>query len=88
MARTVQDAKLATRSARAKLERSDKPHYRALDAGLHLGYRKGKTGGRWVVRRYIGSGKYEVETLPDVVADGPSSCMVFSRAEGPLPIIP
>jgi integrase len=30
---------------------------------LHLGYRKGKTGGKWVLRRYLGNEKYAVETI-------------------------
>ena len=34
------------------------PTYRAIGRGLHLGYRKGKTGGVWVVRRYIGGQSY------------------------------
>ena len=55
MARTVRDAKLETRSARAKLPADGIPRYRGLDQGLHLGYRKGKTGGKWVVRWYSGS---------------------------------
>ena len=32
-------------------------------AGLHVGYRKGKRGGVWVIRRYIGAGDYKVETI-------------------------
>jgi integrase len=35
----------------------------AIDTGLHLGYRKGLTGGRWVIRRYLGGEKYAVETI-------------------------
>jgi integrase len=63
MARTVRDAKLETRTARAALKASGKPYYRAIDEGLHLGYRKGKTGGKWVFRRYIGDQSYAVETI-------------------------
>src|ERR1700730_6483616 len=36
---------------------------RAIDTGLHLGYRKGLNGGRWVCRRYLGAGNYEVEKI-------------------------
>lgn len=61
MARTVRDANLETRTARGRLKPSGKPYWRALDPGLHLGYRKGKTGGKWVLRRYDGS--YTVETI-------------------------
>jgi integrase len=63
MARTVRDAKLETRTARSALKPAGKPYYRAIDEGLHLGYRKGKTGGKWVVRRYIGDQSYEVATI-------------------------
>jgi integrase len=63
MARTVRDANLDTRTARARLKASGKPYYRAIDPGLHLGYRKGKAGGKWVMRWYVGEGDYRVETL-------------------------
>jgi integrase len=67
MARTVHDARLETRAAREKLKASGKPYYKALDPGLHLGYRKGAAGGKWVMRWYIGAGAYKVETI--AVAD-------------------
>lgn len=63
MARTVQDAKIGSPEARRKLKVSGKPQYRLIDKGLHLGYRKGKTGGVWVVRWYLGDGAYKVETI-------------------------
>lgn len=69
MSRTVRDAKLETRTARQQLKPSGKPYYRAIDPGLHLGYRKGKTGGKWVVRRYVGDQQYEVVTLDGVADD-------------------
>lgn len=63
MARTVRDAVLNSRAVRARLPPSGKPYYRAIDAGLHLGYRKGECGGKWVVRRYVGKRDYRVETI-------------------------
>lgn len=63
MARTVRDTNLGTRSGRLSLAQSGKPHYRAIDPGLHIGYRKGRDGGKWVMRRYIEDGRYEVETI-------------------------
>ena len=63
MARSVRDARLETRAAREKLKPRGKPYYRALDPGLHLGYRKGTAGGRWVMRWYKGDGAYGVETI-------------------------
>jgi hypothetical protein len=68
MSRLVRDARLETRSARAKLARRGKPYYRALASKLHLGYRKGKASGKWVVRRYTGE-RYIVETLPGIADD-------------------
>ena len=65
MARTVRDAKLETRTARAALKPSGKPYYRAIEEGLHLGYRKGQTGGKWVMRRYVGGQSYTLETIGD-----------------------
>jgi integrase len=85
MARTVRDAKLETRAAREKLPVSGKPVWRAIDQGLHLGYRKGKSGGRWVLRRHVGGAKiYQVETIgraDDVIdADG-AAVLNFAQAQ-------
>lgn len=70
MARRIKDATLESREARAKLKARGKPYYRAVEEGLHLGYRKpaGRRGkpagaGKWVVRAYVGAQRYEVETL-------------------------
>jgi hypothetical protein len=52
MPRTVREKRLDSPAARAKLKHSGKPCWRAIDTGLHLGYRKGLNGGRWVLRRY------------------------------------
>jgi integrase len=35
-----------------------KPYWRALDKGLHLGYRKRSGGGSWIARRFTDAGKY------------------------------
>jgi integrase len=63
MARTVRDANLETRTARGRLKASGKPYWRAIDPGLHVGYRKGVAGGKWVRRSYVGEGNYQVETI-------------------------
>jgi integrase len=63
MPRAVKDAKLDSRAARAKLKASGKPYWRQIDPELHLGYRKGKVGGKWVRRRYLGGQHYQVETI-------------------------
>jgi integrase len=63
MPRTVRERRLDSPAARAKLKPSGKPYWRAIDTRLHLGYRKGLNGGRWVCRRYLGAGRYEVTTV-------------------------
>jgi hypothetical protein len=57
MARLVHDANLETRTARSRLDARGKPYYRAVQPGLHLGYRKPQQGaGKWVVAlRGVGS---------------------------------
>ncbi|MDP6712804.1 MAG: hypothetical protein QGG38_09030, partial [Nitrospinaceae bacterium] len=50
MGRAVNDAAITTRNARSKLLVSKSIHWRAIDRGMHLGYRKGKNGGTWIVR--------------------------------------
>lgn len=64
MARTVRDANLEKREARRRLTARGKPYYRVMEEGVHIGYRRLKTGaGNWVVRHYVGDQKYEVETI-------------------------
>jgi hypothetical protein len=81
MARTLRDTTLDTRAARSRLRARGKPYYRAIEEGLHLGYRrvKGRGGkppaaGKWVLRHYLGAQSYSVETVG--VADD------FSDADG------
>ncbi len=82
MARTIRDAALQTREARGRLKPRGKPYYRAIEEGLHLGYRKprGRRGspavaGKWVVRCYLEKERtYAVETI--AAADD------FSDADG------
>ncbi len=63
MAKRVRDAQLETRAARGKLEARGRPYYRSIGPGLHVGYRKGTDGGKWVVRIYLGERDYRVETI-------------------------
>lgn len=63
MAKTIRDTRLDTRAARARLSARGKPYWRAVDPGTHLGYRKGKTGGKWLVRWYAGDGRYQEEAI-------------------------
>lgn len=63
MPRAVRDTKLDTQTARDALKIRGKPYYRAIDPGIHLGYRKGKKGGKWLVRWYDGDGGYDFDTF-------------------------
>jgi integrase len=50
MPRTVNDAPLTTRASRDRLPVRHPPYWRAIEAGAAIGYRKGRTGGVWLVR--------------------------------------
>jgi integrase len=66
MAGTVKHARLESPSARSRLRRGRQPHWQALvDGKVHLGYQRwrGDDDGRWVLRRYVGGGKYRSETI-------------------------
>jgi integrase len=65
MARRVHDKALDSRDARRRLKIRGKPYYRALERGLHLGYRRlgGGVAGTWVARHYVGKQTYEVEKI-------------------------
>jgi integrase len=84
MAKRIRDADLETRAARSKLKARGKPYYRSVGQGLHVGYRKGKRQGMWVVRRYTGAGAYVVETIAEADdfadADG-KSVLTFWQAQ-------
>jgi len=67
MARRVKNKDLVSREARRGLKARGKPYWQVIGKGLHLGYRKGKTGASWVARRYIGDQQYE--TVSFAVAD-------------------
>lgn len=50
MPRTVVEARLQERSARARLRTRHHPYWRSISEGRHLGYYKGKRGGSWIAR--------------------------------------
>ncbi len=50
MPRAISDAPLTTRAARERLPTRHQPYWRGIDAGAAVGYRKGNTGGVWLVR--------------------------------------
>lgn len=84
MARTVKDANLATRTARANLPPRKRPYYRLILQGLHLGYYRGARTGSWSARRFIGAGRYEETKLgtADDVADADGIAILsFGQAQ-------
>ena len=73
-----------SREARKKLKPRGKPYYRLFDEGLHFGYRKGQTGGKWVFRLYKGNEQYVVETIgnADDGASDADGTSIFCFAQG------
>src|SRR5262245_14137632 len=78
MARTIRDANLQTRAARARLRPQRRPYWCTLRPGLlHLGYAKGPARhgkpGYWTVRSYGGKvargSPYVISRLPGVADD-------------------
>src|SRR5262245_29271232 len=85
MAGTVREAKLGTRTARARLKRGRMPSWQTLVAGkAHLGWQawpEDRTG-RWLLRRRRG-GRYSVEEIglaDDATADGLTRDQAAARA--------
>lgn len=69
MGKRLDEAPLTTRSARLSLPQG--LHWRGLDTDVHLGYRKSKRGGKWVVRWRYGVGYRQV---PLATADDVFEC--------------
>jgi integrase len=70
MAKTLKEAPITTASARAKL--STGVHWRSVDPDVHLGYRKGRRGGVWLVRWRNGVGYRQkpIGTADDSIKEG------------------
>lgn len=70
MAKTLTEAPITTRNARARLPAG--LHWRGIDPETHLGYRKGKRGGGWLVRWRNGAGyrQMPIGTADDTIAAG------------------
>jgi hypothetical protein len=63
MARTVRNAKLDTRSARARLVSRREPYWTVISGGCALGYRRGSKGGTWIFRFRDDNGRQHYESL-------------------------
>lgn len=82
MPRAVKNAKLDTRSARARLAQRREPYWAVISAGCALGYHKGAKGGTWVGRLRDAEGRQHYEALgaADDARD-PDGLTVFSFAQ-------
>jgi integrase len=85
MGRKVRHRDLDNREARSKLAVQARPHWRLVDRGLHLGYRRlsGKPG-TWTARVYVGHQTYSVARIgtADDFADADGVAVLsFSQAQ-------
>lgn len=81
MAKVLKETSLSTRSTRARL--STGVYWRGIDPDVHLGYRKGGRGGRWLVRWYAGDQKYRqlvLGTADDELSEGTLSYEMALRS--------
>lgn len=72
MAKALSETRIAGRSERKRLPISDAPYWRGIDPEVHLGYRKGKRGGVWLVRWRAGAGyrQRKLGTADDELSEG------------------
>jgi integrase len=84
MPRLVRNAKLDTRSARAKLQPRREPYWAVMVKGAAVGYRRGKRGGAWIARWRNDQGlqRYQALGMADdsVDADG-VRVLTFAQAQ-------
>lgn len=80
MVRVLRESAITTRNARANLPVG--LHWRGIDREVHLGYRKKKRGGSWLVRWRAGTGYRQapVGTADDALAEGTLSYEPAMRA--------
>ena len=83
MVSRVTDPKFETRTARARLPVQHDPYWVSIGQGVHLGFRKGRRAGKWIVRHYAG-GKYTYAVLGQaddhLEADG-TDVLTFYQAQ-------
>jgi integrase len=90
VARTVKDAKIGSRESRSKLPARRKPHWRQVQQGLAIGYRKprGRRGrpagaGMWILRAWV-NGAYREKAIAaaDDYADADGTLILnFAQAQ-------
>lgn len=84
MARTVRNAKLDSRSARAKLAGKREPYWTVISKGCALGYRKGSKGGTWIARFRDDAGKQHYQSLgaaDDAMDPDGLVCLSYASAQ-------
>ena len=86
MVRTVRDSQLEKSDQRRRLTARPKPYWRLIDSGLHIGYRRTRSGaGTWIARRFTDDKKYLEKQLGPAddfhSADG-RLVFNFSQAQG------
>ncbi len=83
MPRQTADQPITTRTARERLEVRRDPYFRSIGAGVSLGYRRGASGGTWVVRTMV-EGRYRDRSLgraDDVIKADGVTYLDFRQAE-------
>lgn len=72
MARILFESPITTRASRATLKKG--VHWRGIDTDIHLGCRKGRRGGAWLVRWYTHENRcyqrHDLGVADDVVTEG------------------
>src|SRR4029077_16863871 len=83
MARTVRNAKLDTRSARARLPLNKSGYWVPIARGFALGYRKGSKGGTWLARLIDKAGRRETALGPadDVLEPDGRRILDYAQAQ-------
>jgi hypothetical protein len=84
LAGTIRNAKLDSRSGRAKLAVRREPYWVVVAKGCAVGYRKG-TSGTWIARYRDEAGKQHYQALgaaDDAIdADGGTVCITYAEAQ-------
>jgi hypothetical protein len=82
MARTVRNAKIDTRSSRARLKIRREPYWTKISQGCAIGYRRGDRVGTWIAKFRDDGGKRHYEALGAADdAREPDGLSVFSFAQ-------
>src|SRR5947207_15718135 len=85
MGRKIRDSRLETREARLRLTPRNEPYWRLIHGGLHLGYRKGRRTGTWVVRIHDSSkdgyARQSIGMADDAVDANSHTLLSFKEAQ-------